>query len=139
MDLGTAIKWLHVIGNVFWIGAIAAVGMLILSKAGDAKTRGELALEIYKKVAVPGFVLSFALGFARLMMDTSFYLREHHWMHGKLVFAVVAIGLHHVIGARAKKLANGETKEPGPTKVLLAVFAVSAIAALFFVVFRLPD
>jgi putative membrane protein len=136
--MSTALVWLHVVGNVFWIGAITAVALLILADA-DSKVRGELATRIYRTLAAPAFMLSFAAGVARLMMDTSYYFKEHHWMHGKLVFALVAIGVHHVIGARAKKLASGDAKDAGPTRVLLGVFAVAVLAAVFFVIFRIPD
>ncbi len=130
--------WAHVLGNVVWIGAIVAVALLLTASA-DAKVRGELARRVYLKAAVPAFVASFAAGLMRLLLDTSYYLREHHWMHGKLLFAVIAIGIHHVLGARAKKMANGDTSEAGPAPALLAVFALSAAAAVFFVIFHFPD
>jgi putative membrane protein len=138
LPMTTGLVWLHVVGNVFWIGAITAVALLVLADA-DAKVRGELATTIYRRLAAPAFALSFAAGAGRLLMDTSYYFKEHHWMHGKLLFALVAIGVHHVIGARAKKLAKGEVDDAGPTKALLGVFAVAVLAAVFFVIFRIPD
>ena len=107
MKLETAFVWLHVVGNVFWIGSIVAVGMLLLAEAADPKTRGELARGLYLRIAVPAFAVSLTAGLTRLLMDTSYYFTEHHWMHGKLAFALGVIALHHVIGARAKKLAAG--------------------------------
>jgi protoporphyrinogen IX oxidase len=137
MDI--ALIWLHVVGNIVWIGAILAVSIAILSPIGDPKIRGELATRIYLRLAVPGFVVSFVCGTVRLALNTHYYLVEHHWMHGKLLFGVTVIGLHHVIGGRAKKLARGTVQDSGPTAILTIVLAVSAAAAAFFAVAKLPN
>ena len=139
MNLNNALVWLHVTGNVVWIGAIVAVALLLTAASGDVKVRGELARRVYLRAAVPAFVASFVGGTARMLMDVGYYLKEHHWMHGKLLFAVIAIGIHHVLGARARKMAAGEVDNAGPAPMLLAVFALSAAAAVFFVIFRFPD
>lgn len=134
-----ALVWLHIVGNLVWIGSILAVAATITGQSGDAKIRGELGLRIYKSLAVPAFVLSFVAGTVRLAMDTAYYLKEHHWMHGKLLFAVAVIGIHHVIGGRAKKLAQGTVQDAGPTATMAIVLLVSAIIASFFVIFRVPN
>lgn len=137
MRLDKALIWLHVTGNIFWIGALVAVAVVMLSSIGEAKWRGELALKIYLTLAVPAFVVSFVAGFSRLLMDTGLYLQQP-WMHAKLVFAVIAIALHHVIGGRAKKMHSGTVADAGPTRALLGVFALSAVLAAFFVVMQVP-
>jgi putative membrane protein len=134
-----ALVWLHIVGNLVWIGSILAVAVAITGKSGDARVRGELGLRIYRTLSVPAFVLSFVAGAVRLLMDTKFYLSEHHWMHGKLLFAVAVIGIHHVIGGRAKKLARGTVQDAGPTATMALVFLVSAIIAAFFAIFRVPN
>ena len=134
-----ALVWLHIVGNLVWIGSILAVAATITGTAGDAKIRGELGLRIYRALSVPAFVLSFVAGVVRLGMDTKYYLAEHHWMHGKLLFAVVVIGIHHVIGARAKKLARGTVQDAGPTATMAVVLLVSAIIAAFFAIFHVPN
>lgn len=136
MDL--ALVWLHVVGNIVWIGAILAVARVITSTSADAKTRGALALEIYKKLAVPAFVVSFVCGVSRLGMDPALYFKQSHWMHGKLPLALGVIGLHHVIGARAKKLSLGTVQDGGPTAILGLVIAVLAAGAAFFAIFKIP-
>lgn len=138
MKLDVALVWIHVTANIFWIGAIVAVGLLVCADKVDAKLRGALAADIYKKVAAPAFGLSFLAGAGRLFADTAYYFKQTHFMHLKLLFALIVIGLHHVIGARAKKLASGEATDAGPTKALLGVLAVSAAIAVFAVVFKLP-
>jgi putative membrane protein len=135
----TALIWLHVVGNIVWIGSILAVGLVLLSKKGEPASRGAIALELYRRLAVPGFVVSFLCGAGRLGLDTSYYLKEHHWMHAKLPVALGVIALHHIIGARAKKLAAGTVQDPGPTGTLVPVLAVLAVLATFFAVFKIPD
>lgn len=139
MKLDTALIWLHVVGNIVWIGSILAVAVVILANTADAKTRGAIALAVYKRLAVPAFVLSFVAGAGRLFSDPGFYLKQHHWMHAKLPLALAVIALHHVIGARAKKLGDGTVQEPGPTAILAVVLAVSAVLAAFFAIFKIPD
>jgi putative membrane protein len=137
--MDNALIWLHVAGNLVWIGSILAVAVILTSKAGDPKTRGALGVRVYRGLASPAFAVSFVFGLGRLVQNVPYYLKQHHWMHGKLVFALAVIGLHHVIGARAKKLEAGTTDSAGPVGNLASVLLVSAIAAAAFAVLKLPD
>jgi putative membrane protein len=138
-----ALIWLHVSGNIIWIGAILAVGVAILASAGKGgeaqKAGAAIAVSIYQRLAVPAFVVSFVCGAIRLFMDPGYYLKQHHWMHPKLTLALAVIALHHVIGARAKKLAQGTVQDAGPTATLTLVLAVSAIGAAFFAISHFPN
>ena len=67
---------------------------------------------------MPAFVISFAAGVTRLLLDPQLYLVVTKYMHPKLTLALVVIALHHVIGARAKRMASGTRTEPGPVSVL---------------------
>ena len=138
----TIFLWLHVVANVFWIGAIAAVAIAVMASNIDPRTRGEVATTIYKRVANPAFMVSFLCGCVRLFIDgpkgLNYYFKLTHFMHGKLLFALIVIGLHHVIGARAKKLAQGDVDTAGKTGVLLAALAVCAAIAAFFVIAEIP-
>lgn len=136
MDL--ALVWLHVSGNVVWIGSILAVGLLLARGKGEPKLRGEMAYDIYRQLAVPAFVVSFLCGAIRLGLDVSYYLKQHHWMHAKLPLALAVIGLHHVIGGRARKMAGGAVQEAGPAGTLTAVLAIAAVLATFFAIFKVP-
>ena len=73
-----------------------------------------------------------------MFSDTGYYFKQTHFMHAKLLFALIVIGVHHVIGARAKRFASGETSDPGPVKALLGVLAFGAAAAAFTAIFKLP-
>ena len=112
--------------------------------AGDPKTRGRIASDIYRRLAVPSFVLSFVCGAIRLGEDTKHYLKDSHWMHAKLLFALIVIALHHVIGARAKKLAATQATPDGSVQggrgagILAVVLGLAAIGAAFFAIFKIP-
>ncbi|MRG94343.1 CopD family protein [Polyangium spumosum] len=134
-----ALLWLHVSGNLVWIGSILAVAFVLTAGGTDAKVRGALGERIYRTLSVPAFVLAFVTGLARLLMTTRYYFVETHWMHGKLLFALLVIGIHHVIGGRAKKLARGTVQDAGPTAMMAVILAVSAVIAAFFAIFKLPS
>src|SRR4051812_1715029 len=121
-----ALIWLHVSGNIVWIGSILAVAVAILGPGGAAKARGEVALAIYRRLAVPAFIVSFVCGATRLGLDPLLYLRVTHWMHAKLPLALAVIALHHVIGARARKLAQGTVPDAGLTGILALALALCA-------------
>jgi protoporphyrinogen IX oxidase len=139
MNLGVALLWLHISGNVVWIGSILSVAVILTAGALEPKVRGDIALRVYSLLSVPAFVLAFVAGTARLLLDPRYYFVEHHWMHGKLPFALAVIALHHVIGARAKKLSRGTVQGAGPTAMLAAILAASAVIAAFFAIFKLPN
>ncbi len=138
MQVDNILIWLHLSANIVWIGAILSVGLILMADTPAAKARGELAKSIYLKLATPGFVLSFVFGLIRFIMGIGLY-GSKPWMHIKLTIALVVIGLHHVIGARAKKMANGDVDDAGPTKVLVIATLVCVIAIAFLVRFQIPS
>lgn len=128
--------FVHVLANVVWIGSIVAVPLVLAGRAGEAVVRGELAYEIYKKLAVPAFVVAFGAGLARLVANLEYYFVDTKFMHGKLTFALAVIALHHVIGARAKKVARGDADDAGPTPTLGVILLLCVAAAVFFAVLK---
>jgi putative membrane protein len=127
---------LHVAANLVWIGAILSVALALVSPAGDGRVGAQIAYELYRRLAVPAFVVSFLAGISRLVLDLDLYFVETKYMHGKLLFAVIVIGLHHVIGARAKGVATGRRSAPGPVGVLALLLLISAVAAALFVILK---
>jgi putative membrane protein len=127
---------LHVAANLVWIGAILSVALALVSRAGDGRVGAQIAYELYRRLAVPAFVVSFLAGVSRLVLDLDLYFVETKYMHGKLLFAVIVIGLHHVIGARAKAVATGRRSAPGPVGVLALLLLISAVAAALFVILK---
>ena len=127
---------LHVAAVVVWIGSILSVAVVCTSSTGDTKLRGQLATELYKKLAVPAFLIAFLAGAARLVSDLGGYFVATKFMHPKLTLALVVIALHHVIGARAKRMATEQTKDAGNALTLAVALLACAVAASFFAVLK---
>jgi putative membrane protein len=131
-----ALVALHVAANLVWIGAILSVAVTLgSSEAGEGRVGAQIAYELYRKLAVPAFVVSFVTALARFSLEAKRFLADPN-MHPKLLFAVIVIALHHVIGARAKAVATGRRSSPGPVGVLGLLLLISALAATLFVVVR---
>lgn len=127
-SIESLLRNLHVLANLFWVGSIVAVGVILAAKAASPKERGELAHFVYRRVAAPAFGISFLMGFARLAMSPAFYFKLTHFMHLKLTLALGVIALHHILGARARRAAKGEASAVNGAGRLVALLALLAVA-----------
>jgi putative membrane protein len=100
----------HVLANVVWIGALLSVAVLAgrAPFVADPADVGSLARRVYWRLAVPGFLASFAAGAARIALAPQAYAHLP-WFHAKLGLAFVVIVLHHIIGGRARRVAGGNS------------------------------
>lgn len=128
VSLESLLRSLHVLANLFWIGSIVAVGLVLAAKAGSAKERGEIARSLYRRVAQPAFGLSFLFGLGRLALSPTYYFKLTHFMHLKLTLAFGVIALHHVLGARARRAAAGEAGATDGASRLVAILALLVVA-----------
>jgi putative membrane protein len=126
----------HVAANLVWIGSILGVALTLGSRAADGRAAAQIAYELYRRLALPAFVVSFVSALTRLLLSTDLYFSETKYMHGKLLFAVIVIVLHHLIGARAKGVSTGRRSSPGPVGVMALLLSISAVAATFFVILK---
>ena len=111
MEIRTLFVAIHVMANLVWIGSIASVGWLVAAAAkSNDKSSAVLARGLYLRVAMPAFLVSFLAGLIRVVLDPAYYMHLH-WFHGKLTFALAVIAIHHVIGARSRKLVLASTQE----------------------------
>ncbi len=145
-ELSLIVIALHVVAVVAWIGGDLAMAVVATASTGDEKLRGALARKLYRVLASPGFGLAFLLGLWRLLsgwgaatVDANGIVvggyAKAHWMHVKLLLALIVIGVHHVMGARAKKMER-DGAPAGPMGVLGIVVAVCALGAVAMVVLR---
>ena len=126
----------HVAANLVWIGSILSVARALLSRADDSRAGAQIAYELYRKLAMPAFVVSFVTALARLLMSLDLYFGETRYMQGKLLFATIVIVLHHVIGRIARGVASGRRSSAGPVGVLAFLLGTSAVAATLFVIVK---
>jgi putative membrane protein len=129
--LPTALVAAHVLANVVWIGSLLAVALLTGRGrfAADPAEIGTLARRVHMSLAAPAFLASFAAGVAIIALNPRIYAYLP-WMHAKLSFALVVIVLHHVIGGRARRVANGHAEAAhgmGILATLTFVFAAGAV------------
>src|SRR5215469_749596 len=140
LPLVTALVAAHVLANVVWIGSLLAECVL-LGRArfmADGAEVGALARRVHTRLAVPSFLASFGFGVARIAGDPRLYLHLP-WMHVKLLFAAGVIVLHHVVGARARRVAGGAIQEGSSGPFIGAlVFLCAAVAVLLGVAKQLP-
>lgn len=140
LPLPTALIAAHVVANLVWIGAILSVALLVANAPfmADPGDPGTLARRVYVRLALPAFFVSFATGVARIALFPMVYAHMP-WMHVKLTFALVVIALHHIIGARAKRLRGGQTGAARGVAFLgFLLFAFAACAAVLGVAKSLP-
>ena len=136
---------LHITANLVWIGSIACVGWLVAAAAkAEDRSAAVLARGLYLRVAMPAFLASFLCGSLNLAMAPSTYMHLH-WFHAKLTTALVVIALHHVIGAKAKRLAaaaatrenSSESMQGGRSGgILTGALLACAFLTVVFVIFK---
>src|SRR5580692_2949421 len=134
-SLSAALLAAHVLANMVWIGALLSE-TVILSRAAwqsDPADAGTFARSLHLRLAIPAFLVSVAAGLARLVPGRYAYERMP-WMYAKLGFALVVIVLHHVIGARARRLANGQVPASGGTWALGWLTLLAAGGAVLFAI-----
>ena len=131
-----ALAPLHIGANLIWIGSILSVGAVLGAGDTDARTRGRLARSLYLKLSTPAFGAALALGVILLLLSPGYYFVETKFMHAKLTLAIVVIVLHHVVGARAKKMAEGRVETAGPIGFLEGVLLAAAFTIVFLAVLK---
>jgi putative membrane protein len=140
ISASTALVALHILANVVWIGALMAIAILTARArlmTGTAQV-GALARRLYLMLATPAFVVSFGAGLARLLMAAKVYAHLP-WMHAKLSFALGVIALHHIVGAKAKRVAAGDANAGRGAALLgFVAFVCAAGAVLLAVAKSLP-
>ncbi len=125
---------LHVASNLVWVGALLASVLIATDRMTTAEGAGaRAALRVYRWLAVPGFVLSFVFGAVRLGFGWHYYMSATHFMHGKLLFAAIAIAIHHVVGAKLRRLERGEAASATKLGAMGVVFGLCALAAVLVV------
>ena len=128
MNLSFVLQALHVSANLLWIGAIVGVAVILRAPTSvDAVARGKVAIVLYRRIANPAFIVSFVAGAALLVLLPSYYFVETHFMHAKLPLALGVIAIHHILGARARRMAAGEASPP--SRAILIVLLVTALGA----------
>jgi putative membrane protein len=101
----------HVFGLVFWISGLLVTSMALTRHAQEASSEARQALARLERIFLRGLadvgaLITILAGIALITTNSSYYLRAP-WLHIKLTFVVLLIGLHGLIGVRTKRFGAG--------------------------------
>jgi putative membrane protein len=102
-----ALLVLHIWGLVFWVSGLLVTSMALTRHTQEEfpETRQALArLEriFLRGLADPGALLTILAGIGLISTNSSYFLRAP-WLHLKLTFVVLLIGLHGLVAVRTKR------------------------------------
>lgn len=133
-----AFRFLHFIGNIFWLGGTVTVAVLAASLAGEAERGHAVAARAAAlRVATPGLVLAWVGGLGMLLPHWSTLYARAGWMHGKITLGLVAAALTGVITGRLRRAASGsEELNAGRLRLMATILLVITFTVVGLVVFR---
>lgn len=136
------VAWLlvvHVFGWTLWVGGLLVTTAAVSQYAQESSTDVRQALGRLQKLSLrgmadPGALLAIVAGIFLILSNRGYFLHAR-WLHIKLTFVLLLIGLHGFIGMRSKALTAGRiTPEPKLWRFLflaiLLVFLSILIATL---------
>jgi putative membrane protein len=101
----------HVLGLVFWVSGLLVTSMSLTRHTQEASPEARQALARLERIflrglADPGALLTILAGISMIATNSSYYLHAP-WLHVKLTFVALLIGLHGVLAVRTKRFSAG--------------------------------
>ena len=101
----------HVLGLVFWVGGLLVTSMALTRHTQEASADARQALARLERIylrglADPGALLTILAGASLIATNSSYYLHAP-WLHIKLTFVLILIGLHGMVAMRTKAFSTG--------------------------------
>lgn len=130
--LPLALRALHIVGAILWVGGVAFVGILAMAAATAEVEPQKVArlgrIGVLARVTV-GMGLAWVAGLLMLVPAFTDVYARAGWMHAKLTCILVASGLTGALSGHLRKAANGDVAlSPGKVRGLSS--AVLALATL---------
>jgi putative membrane protein len=102
----------HIFGFLFWISGLLVTCMALTRHTQETTEDAKQALvrleRIYLRgLADPGALLTILVGLALISTNPSYFMRAP-WLHIKLTFVLLLIGLHGMVAVRTKKFSTGK-------------------------------
>jgi putative membrane protein len=129
----------HIFGLVFWISGLLVTSMALTRHTQESSPEARQALSRLERIylrglADPGALLTILAGIGLITTNSSYFLRAP-WLHMKLTFVLLLIGLHGMVAMRTKAFATGRIelqRSEARTMVVatLFLFLSSLIATL---------
>ncbi len=104
---------LHIMGVISWMAGVLYLYRLFIyhteEKLTEVKARFEIMEHrLYKIITVPAMYFSLLMGGIMLYLNPSLF--QHGWLHAKLLFVVLLMGVTQMSGPFMRKLKSGESK-----------------------------
>lgn len=101
----------HLIGLIFWVSGLLVTSMALTRHTQEASADARSALARLERIylrglADPGALLTILAGISLIMTNSRYYLHAP-WLHIKLTFVLLLIGLHGLVAVRTKRFATG--------------------------------
>jgi protoporphyrinogen IX oxidase len=101
----------HVLGFVLWVSGLLVTSMALTRHIQEASTDARNALARLERIflrglADPGALLTILAGVGLITTNSHYYLHAP-WLHIKLTFVLLLIGLHGMVAMRTKRFAAG--------------------------------
>jgi putative membrane protein len=105
----------HILAVISWMAGILYLFRLFVYHAGETeavvKSRFKIMeYRLYKYITAPAMVVAFGMGVWMLFLNPS--LLQQAWMHAKLFFVVLLIGVTHYAGRLVKTFAADQNRRP---------------------------
>jgi putative membrane protein len=126
---------LHVLGFTLWICGLLMSTFVLLRHTREPipETRTSLAgLEKLglRAMADPGAFLAILAGVLLIMTNRPYFFHAR-WLRIKLIFVLLLIALHFIVGTRSKAFASGRiTLDPGYVRFLFVVILLVFVSIL---------
>src|SRR5579862_2438060 len=119
---------LHVFGFTLWISGLLMASFVLLRHVREQVPETRASLARIEKLALrgladPGATLAILGGILLILSNRQYYLHAA-WLHIKLVFVLLLIVLHIILGTRSKAYAAGRISLDGGYVRLLAIVIV---------------
>jgi protoporphyrinogen IX oxidase len=133
-----AFRFLHFVGNIFWLGGVVTVALAAASLAGQAEREHATAVRSAAlRVATPGMLVSWIGGLGMLIPHWSTLYAKAGWMHGKITLALVAAALTGVVTGRLRRAASGQAElDAGRLRLFATILLVITFTVAGLAVFR---
>ncbi len=132
------VAWLlvmHVFGFTLWISGLIMTSFVLLRHIDATSPESRESLAGVEKMGLraladPGAFLAILAGILLILTNRAYYLHAR-WLHIKLIFVVLLIILHVILGTRSKAFAAGRiTLDRGYVRLLSAVVILIFISIL---------
>jgi putative membrane protein len=125
----------HVFGLVFWVSGLLVTSMALTRHTQEASAEARQALARLERIFLRGLadigaLLTIVAGISLITTNSSYYLTAP-WLHMKLTFVALLIGLHGIVGVRAKRFGAGTIQlQRGEARLLVAAAILIFISIL---------